>query len=97
MQRAVLWLVLTAMVPCVGSAAEKVQGKFVVSQSEVFVPQMRGRIPARSIADPLSRSQKGKAPVSADNAARQPVNCTPANASSPECYSATQQSRSPAR
>ena len=99
MKRVIIWPLLFAMVPLMPAAAGSREPPIrLVQSSEVFVPQTRGRMPNRAAGPgvPLPGSPEGK-PPSADDGARQPVNCTAANAASPECYSATQQSRPPTR
>jgi hypothetical protein len=70
-----------------------------VQASEVWVQQARGRISGAAAAEenePVKATPEGTATAGATNTAAgatNPATCNQANASSPACYSATQQSR----
>ena len=69
----------------------------IAQSSEVTIPQVRGRMPAKGTQATPQRPSgppEGTAQQGAEaNAADRPITCTSANASSPACYSATQQGR----
>ena len=64
--------------------------------SEVWVQQARGRVPSGTIAaeenKPAQVAPEGSATAAAGSPTT-PVTCNQQNASSPACYSATQQTR----
>jgi hypothetical protein len=65
--------------------------------SEVWVQQARGRVPGGTIAaeenKPAQVAPEGSATTAAAGSPTTPVTCNQQNASSPACYSATQQTR----
>jgi hypothetical protein len=68
----------------------------VAQASEVWVQQANGRMPVGPIAaeenKPVKPAPEGTATAAAGNPAT-PVTCNQQNASSPACYSATQQAK----
>jgi len=65
--------------------------------SDVWVQQARGRVPAGTPAaennKPANAAPEGSATSAAAGSPTTPVTCNQQNASSPACYSATQQSK----
>ena len=81
----------------VQSVAEPADARTRKTASEARVEQARGILPKGAKIDAASKSAKitpegGSAP-SAGNSPSVPVTCNQQNASSPACYSATQQAR----
>ena len=71
----------------------------IISFSEVFIQQERGRIPitlrppANLLQPRKSTPEMGGAGLGTTQGGAAPVTCNASNASSPACYTATQQGR----
>ena len=80
-----------------GAMAGLIISMSAAQASEVWVQQARGRVPGGSIAaeenKPAKIAPEGSATTAATGSPTTPVTCNQQNASSPACYSATQQTR----